>query len=287
MGNKPPRKNNKNTNKRKGRTPRPPSYDPDKINRPPRKRNAPEPAQPVAKKDIRLNRFIANAGICSRREADKLIARGNVQINGKVVTELGVRVRPEDEVRYKGKVITREKPVYILLNKPKDVITTTDDPQGRKTVLDLLDEAARERIYPVGRLDRHTTGLLLLTNDGELAKKLTHPSHEIPKIYKVELDKPIEEKHFQQLLEGVTLEDGKIKPDALAVVSSDSTTLGVDIHSGRNRIVRRMFEHFGYRIQKLDRTAYAGLTKGNLARGQWRFLQEKEVVRLKFMIGKP
>lgn len=232
---------------------------------------------------IRLNRYIANAGICSRREADDLIAEGKVSVNGKVVTELGSRVMPEDTVTYNNKVLERENFVYVLLNKPKDFITTTDDPEERKTVMDIIAEAADERIYPVGRLDRKTTGLLLLTNDGKLAEKLSHPSGKISKIYQAELDKPISEEHFDAISAGFELEDGFIKPDELALITPDAEVVGIKIHSGKNRIVRRIFEHFGYKVQKLDRTVYAGLTKKELPRGKWRYLSEKEVIKLKYL----
>lgn len=232
------------------------------------------------KTDIRLNRFIANAGVCSRREADELIAQGFVKVNGQVITEMGYQVKPSDKVTYKGKLLKREKLVYILLNKPKNCITTTDDPEERHTVMEIVKDACDERVYPVGRLDRNTTGLLLLTNDGDLAKKLSHPSSNIKKIYQVGLDKPITESDFYKIQEGFELEDGFIKPDALALLTPN--TLGIELHSGRNRIVRRIFEHLGYSVEKLDRTMYAGLTKKDLPRGKWRFLSQKEVVLLKF-----
>ncbi len=230
---------------------------------------------------IRLNKFIANAGICSRREADNLIAGGDIKINGKVVTELGTKVSRTDKVYYKGKPLRPEKPVYVLLNKPKDFITTTDDPENRRTVMELVKNAGDERIYPVGRLDRNTTGLLLFTNDGELAEKLAHPSNEIRKIYRVEIDKPIEEDDFNTIEAGFELEDGRVDVDKVAVIDSKGYTLGIEIHIGRNRVVRRIFEHLGYEVLKLDRVMYAGLDKLNLPRGKWRFLTDKEVARLK------
>jgi 23S rRNA pseudouridine2605 synthase len=232
---------------------------------------------------IRLNRYIANAGVCSRREADGLIAEGKVTVNSKVVTELGSRVMPEDTVTYNGNPLERENYVYVLLNKPKDFLTTTDDPAERKTVMDIVAEAADERIYPVGRLDRKTTGLLLLTNDGKLAEKLSHPSNHISKIYQAELDKPITEEHFDAIVKGFELEDGFVKVDELALVTPDAEVVGIKIHSGKNRIVRRIFEHFGYKVQKLDRTVYAGLNKKDLPRGKWRYLSEKEVIKLKYL----
>jgi len=228
---------------------------------------------------IRLNKYIANAGLCSRREADELIETGQISVNGKIIAELGYKVNPTDVVKYGSRILNPEKMVYLIVNKPKDYITTTDDPEGRHTVMDLIKGACKERIYPVGRLDRNTTGLLLLTNDGELAEKLMHPSNEIQKIYQVELDKAISNEHFELIKEGIELEDGFIKPDDIAIVTPDAMVVGIEIHSGRNRIVRRIFENFGYEVLKLDRTVYAGLTKKELPRGKWRFLNEKEVVR--------
>jgi 23S rRNA pseudouridine2605 synthase len=229
-----------------------------------------------------LNRYIANAGVCSRRDADTLIESGEIKVNGKVITEMGYKVQPGDLVKYGNRVLNREKLVYVLLNKPKDFITTTNDPNERKTVMDLVKDACDQRIYPVGRLDRNTTGLLLLTNDGELADKLAHPSNEIKKVYQVELDKPLTVEDFDQIKAGLTLEDGPVKVDDLAIVTPDGMVVGIEIHSGRNRIVRRIFEHLGYEVLKLDRTVYAGLDKKDLPRGNWRFLSEKEVVKLKF-----
>ncbi|MCX6219326.1 pseudouridine synthase [Spirosoma sp.] len=231
----------------------------------------------------RLNRFIANSGVCSRREADELIAHGDISVNGKVVTEMGYKVKEGDTVKYGTKVLNPERFVYVLLNKPKDYITTTEDPEERKTVMELVADAGKFRMYPVGRLDRNTTGLLLITNDGELADKLTHPSNNIRKIYQVELDKPITDEHFEAIKKGIELEDGPIKPDAISIVTPDAYVVGIEIHSGRNRIVRRIFESFGYEVTKLDRTTYAGLTKKELPRGKWRFLDPKEVVKLKYL----
>ncbi len=234
--------------------------------------------------EIRLNRYIANAGLCSRREADELIASGMIRVNGKVVTEMGYKVKDRDTVKYGKDILSRERMMYILLNKPKDYITTMDDPDERRTVMDLIAGACKERVYPVGRLDRNTTGLLLLTNDGELTEKLTHPSQEVKKIYQAELNKPFEEEHFLALKEGIELEDGFVKPDQLAYVTPDAEVVGLEIHSGKNRIVRRIFEHFGYEVTKLDRTTFAGLNKKELPRGKWRFLTEKEVIMLKYLL---
>jgi 23S rRNA pseudouridine2605 synthase len=232
--------------------------------------------------EIRLNRYIANAGICSRREADDIIKSGEIRVNGEIVTEMGYQVQPGDVVKMGNKKLSREKMVYVLINKPKDFITTTEDPDDRKTVMDLVKNACEERIYPVGRLDRNTTGLLLLTNDGELADKLTHPSNEVEKLYQVELDKPLTAEHQEQILKGITLEDGEFKADEVGIVTPDNMVIGIKIHSGRNRIVRRLFESLGYDVLKLDRTTFAGLNKKDLPRGSWRFLTEKEVVKLKF-----
>jgi 23S rRNA pseudouridine2605 synthase len=230
---------------------------------------------------IRLNRYISNAGICSRRDADQLIEQGLITVNGEVVTELGYKVKLTDKVNYESRQLRPERMVYLLLNKPKDFITTMDDPEERKTVMDLVKNACPERIYPVGRLDRNTTGLLLLTNDGNLAEKLTHPSHDVSKIYQVDIDKPITDGDFEQLIKGVRLEDGLVKVKDAALVSPDKKILGVEITEGRNRVVRRMFEALGYVVVKLDRVMYAGLTKKDLPRGNWRFLSDKEVVQLK------
>ena len=236
---------------------------------------------------IRLNRFIANAGICSRREADQLIENGEITINGELITKLGTRVNPGDKVKFNGRAINSEKPVYILLNKPKGFITTTSDPEDRRTVMDLVRGACKERIYPVGRLDRNTTGLLLLTNDGDLAKKLAHPSYQVKKIYEVGIDQPIKSSDLIQIREGLKLEDGFIKVDEIAVVSPDKQKLGIEIHSGRNRVIRRIFEHFNYKVTKLDRAVYANLTKKDLPRGRWRFLLQNEIIQLKHFSSGP
>jgi len=231
---------------------------------------------------IRLNKYVAASGICSRREADQLITAGLISVNGKTVTELGTKVKPDDDVKYNGQRLRNERKIYLLLNKPKDFVTTTDDPKERRTVMLLIKNACRERIYPVGRLDRNTTGVLLFTNDGEMAKKLTHPSHNKKKIYHVFLDKNISASDLKKLTDGITLEDGFIQPDAISYVSSEhKREVGLEIHSGKNRIVRRMFESLGNRVSKLDRVYFAGLTKKNVARGKWRFLTDKEVRMLK------
>ncbi len=231
---------------------------------------------------VRLNKYIANAGICSRRKADELIAKGLVTVSGKVVREMGYRVMPGEPVYYQGKEVVSGKKVYILLNKPKDTITTTSDPQGRKTVIDLVKKAGSERIYPVGRLDRNTTGLLLLTNDGELSQDLAHPSKKVKKIYHVHLDKPLTKKDFEKIQKGISLEEGTVKVDDLAYPDpSEKSNIGIEIHIGWNRVIRRIFESLGYRIKRLDRVIYAGLTKKDLPRGKWRFLTKKEVIWLK------
>ncbi len=235
---------------------------------------------------IRLNKYIANAGICSRREADVLISAGAITVNGEVVTEMGHKVMPTDEVRYGDKVLQREKPVYVLLNKPKDYITTTDDERNRANVMDLVRDACEERIYPVGRLDRDTTGLLLFTNDGDLTKKLTHPSSAIEKTYAVELDKNFAAVDMDMLRDGIELSDGKITPDDVQFVDDSKKNIGITIHSGKNRIIRRIFESLGYEVVKLDRVIFAGLTKKDLPRGHWRFLTKKEVAFLKMLSSK-
>ena len=236
-----------------------------------------DPTQPV-----RLNKFLANAGVCSRREADDFIEAGVVTVNGKVVTELGTKIMRTDEVKFHDQPVALEKKVYVLLNKPKDCVTTSDDPQQRHTVMDLVKNACRERIYPVGRLDRNTTGVLLLTNDGDLASKLTHPKFLKKKVYHVYLDKNVTLNDLRQIAEGITLDDGEIKADAIDYAhETDKKQVGIEIHSGKNRIVRRIFESLGYRVIKLDRVQFAGLTKKNLRRGDWRFLTEQEVDMLR------
>jgi len=240
--------------------------------------------KPKVQKDpdlIRLNKYVANAGICSRREADTFIAAGNVSVNGKVITEMGHKVRKTDDVRFDGRRLNPEKKEYVLLNKPKNFITTTSDEKGRRTVMELVSSASNNRLYPVGRLDRMTTGLLLFTNDGDLAKKLTHPKHGVRKMYHVQLDKNLKSSDLQQIVEGLTLEDGEVKVDEISFVQgAPKKEVGVVIHSGRNRVVRRIFEHLGYDVVKLDRVVFAGLTKKDLPRGHWRYLTEQEVINL-------
>lgn len=232
-----------------------------------------------------LNKFLAHCGVASRREAVSIISDGKVKVNKAVITEPGYKVQPTDEVIFNGKkLFVTKNLVYILLNKPKDYITTTDDPQGRKTVLQLIQKATDERVYPIGRLDRNTSGVLLLTNDGDLTQKLSHPSYEIKKIYEVKLDKNLAKNHFEEILDGLTLEDGKIFVDSLAYADSkDKSIIGIEIHSGRNRIVRRIFESLGYDVKGLDRVMYAGLTKKNVERSKWRYLSDKEIRLLKYM----
>lgn len=231
---------------------------------------------------VRLNKYLSNAGVCSRREADVLIQTGVVTVNGKIITELGYKIAPEDVVQYDGETINAETKRYVLLNKPKGFITTMDDPRGRKTVMTLVKKACRERIYPVGRLDRETTGLLLFTNDGDIAKKLTHPRYQAKKIYHVELNKPVSKEDMERLLKGVDLEDGKTRVDEVSYIENGSSSeVGVEIHSGKNRIVRRLFEAMGYVVVKLDRVQFAGLTKKDLPRGFYRHLTEQEISFLK------
>ncbi|MCW3805421.1 pseudouridine synthase [Plebeiibacterium marinum] len=251
------------------------------------KENIPTPPSQTKEKDqIRLNKFIANAGVCSRREADRLIAEGLIKVNGEVVTLVGSMVKLNDEVIYEGKVLNAEKLVYVLLNKPKDCVTTLSDPHAKRTVIDIVKNACTERIYPVGRLDKMTTGVLLLTNDGDLAKRLTHPSHEHRKIYHAFLDKPISKEDLKKIETGFELEDGFIKSDKLSLVKENPLEVGIEIHSGKNRIVRRIFKHLGYEVIKLDRVYFSGLTKKDVPRGKWRFLTQKEITFLKAGIMK-
>jgi len=244
---------------------------------------APSVPRTITNEQMPLNKFVAHTGICGRREAAEMVKKELIKVNGKVVTEPGFKVSPADDVNVNGKKAYLAKNlVYILLNKPKDYITTTDDPQGRKTVLELINRATTERVYPVGRLDRNTSGVLLFTNDGELAQKLTHPSNEIKKVYHVTLNKALEKKDFDKILKGIVLEDGPANVDVLAYADiKDRTQIGIEIHSGRNRIVRRIFEALGYDVKQLDRVIFAGLTKKNIERGKWRYLSEKEVRDLK------
>lgn len=232
-------------------------------------------------KTTRLNKFIANAGVCSRREADQLISDGQIKVNGKIIREMGYQIQKTDKVLYKGQRLKSETHQYVLLNKPKGFVTTTKDPHAKRTVMELVGRACEERIYPVGRLDKDTTGLLLFTNDGETAKKMTHPSHRVKKIYQLELDKAITREDFDQVVSGIELEDGPAPVNELAVLSDDHTVLGIEIHIGRNRIVRRIFEHLGYQVKKLDRVMFASLTKKNLPRGKFRHLSPKEVMGIK------
>ena len=245
------------------------------------------PPSKIEKRDvggIRLNKYISNSGVCSRREADVLIGAGSAMVNGKVITEMGYKVQLTDEVRFDGSLISPEKKRYVLLNKPKNFITTMEDDRGRKTVMELIGNASKERIYPVGRLDRNTTGLLLFTNDGELAKKLTHPKHNIQKIYHASLDKKLSNADLNKIAEGFILDERKVIVDEISyILNQPKSEVGVKIHSGRNRIVRRIFEHFNYKVVKLDRVIFAGLTKKDLPRGHWRHLTEMEVNNLKML----
>lgn len=253
------------------------------------KKFSPKPKQNAPRKksnpdEIRLNRYIANAGICSRREADTYIAAGNVTVNGKAVTEMGYKVKRSDDVRFDGKRLNLEKKEYILLNKPKNFITTTSDEKGRRTVMELISSASNNRLLPVGRLDRNTTGLLLFTNDGDLTKKLTHPKHNVRKIYHVHLDNNLSLGDLHKIEAGLELEDGHISVDSISYIQgAPKREIGVEIHSGRNRIVRRIFEHLGYNVTKLDRVIFAGLTKKDLPRGHWRPLTEQEIINLKMI----
>jgi 23S rRNA pseudouridine2605 synthase len=253
------------------------------------KKTATPPGKPgasaatTALPEMPLNKYIAHSGVCSRRDAAEVVKKGEVTVNGEVVTEPGRKITDKDVVKYKAKKLLPSRDfVYVLLNKPKDFITTTEDPQGRKTVQDLIRNATTERVYPIGRLDRNTSGVLLFTNDGDLAQTLSHPKNEIKKIYEVKLDKPLSKADFDSLASGITLDDGFIQPDAIAYADSkDKTIIGIEIHSGRNRIVRRMFEKLGYDVKGLDRVMYAGLTKKNVQRGKWRLLNEREIRILK------
>jgi len=247
------------------------------------KQTARNRATNVEKGEVRLNKYLANAGICSRREADELIQAGSVKINGKVVTELGTKVTATDKVQFEGQVLSKEKPVYVLLNKPKDYITTVTDPFERKTVMNLVARACKERIYPVGRLDRNTTGLLLLTNDGDLAKKLTHPRHGIKKLYHVVLNRGLTKNDIEQIASGIRLDDDVVKVDKVAYIEgkNDRKQIGVELHSGKNRVIRRIFESLDYRVVKLDRVMFAGLTKKDIPRGKYRHLKPEEVNFLK------
>jgi 23S rRNA pseudouridine2605 synthase len=249
------------------------------------KTTKPHPTEEKPLESMPVNKYIAHSGICSRRDAIDLVKNEKVTINDKLVTDPGSKVAPSDIVKVTGKKITPSRNnVYILLNKPKDIITTSEDPQGRRTVLDLIKHATTERVYPIGRLDRNTSGVLLLTNDGELAQKLSHPKHEVKKVYEVRLDRNLTKGDFDKIASGLTLEDGFVAPDAIAYADSkDKSIIGIEIHSGRNRIVRRMFEHLKYDVKGLDRVMYAGLTKKNVQRGKWRFLNDKELRLLKFM----
>ncbi|AGY54146.1 Ribosomal large subunit pseudouridine synthase B [Bacteroidales bacterium CF] len=244
----------------------------------------PRRAKAMGDDGIRLNKFISNSGVCSRREADEYIVAGLVSVNGQIVTELGTKIQASDDVRFNGERLKGEEKVYIIMNKPKDFVTTLSDPNAEKTVMDLITGKCAQRVYPVGRLDKATTGVLLLTNDGDLTEKLTHPSNKVKKIYHVFLDKNLSGTDFKQLIEGVQLEDGPMYADTLSYIDEDNSQVGLEIHSGRNRVVRRMFEALGYKVKKLDRVLFAGLTKKNLRRGQWRFLTEQEITSLKMGI---
>jgi len=240
-----------------------------------------ENTQSEGDKPFRLNKFLSNAGVANRRKSDVLIKAGKIKVNGKVVLEVGSKVTLDDKVEYEGKRIYPGKKVYILVNKPKDVICTTGDERDRRTIMQIIERATDERVYPVGRLDRNTTGLILLTNDGDLSQKLTHPSNNIKKLYKVELDKPVTKTHFNKILKGVQLEEGKAVVDELAYTDDTRKILGIELHIGWNRVIRRIFESQGYKVVRLDRVIFAGLTKKDLPRGRWRFLYEKEIIRLK------
>ena len=248
----------------------------------------PKEAVQAAESVSRLNKFIANSGLCSRREADEIIKTGQIKVNGKVVTAMGIKVGPGDVIVHNGKKLSGERKVYLLLNKPKDFITTVTDTHGRKTVMDLVGKACKERIYPVGRLDRNTTGLLLFTNDGDLAKKMTHPSYGVKKVYHVQLDKKFGEQEMEKVKKGLMLEDGKALVDVISYIGlgENKKEVGVELHSGKNRIIRRIFEHLGYEVLRLDRILYAGLTKKDLPRGRWRLLNMKEAGMLMMLANK-
>lgn len=250
-------------------------------------KNFTPPKDEPAPDEMRLNKFISNAGVCSRRQADEYIKAGYVTVNDVAVLEMGYKVKPSDIVKFKNRKVQNEKKVYVLLNKPKGYLTTVSDDRERKTVMELVSTVKDVRLYPVGRLDRNSTGILLMTNDGELAQKLSHPSGEVTKVYQVELDKPLDQKDLLKIREGVELEDGKANVDQVeyTLPRGDDKHVGIELHSGKNRIVRRIFESIGYEVQKLDRVLYAGLTKKNLPRGKWRFLTEKEVIFLKYFIA--
>ena len=242
------------------------------------------PGKSIGSGLIRLNKYVANSGVCSRREADTYIAAGNVTVNGKAVTEMGYKVKPGDKVRFDGRLLNPEKKEYVLLNKPKNFITTTSDERGRRTVMELVSNASKARLLPVGRLDRNTTGLLMFTNDGDLAKKLTHPKHGVRKIYHVELNRSLSNDHLKAIRSGLQLEDGPVVVDEVSYIkNAPKREVGIKIHSGRNRIVRRIFEHLGYDVVKLDRVVFAGLTKKDLPRGHWRHLSAQEVINLKMI----
>ncbi len=279
-----------NSNKKKQNSKKEPDNSKDKNFRihPHKLKNYKIKSSPSKTKDesdeIRLNKYIANSGICSRREADKYIKSGSATVNGKVITEMGFKVKPDDEVRFDGSLISPESKRYVLLNKPKNYITTTDDDRGRKTVMELVQTASKERIYPVGRLDRTTTGLLLFTNDGEMAKKLTHPKYQVKKLYQVTLDKKLSMADLQKIAANFVLEGKMVFVDKISYIDNKpKTEIGIEIHSGRNRIVRRIFEHFNYKVLKLDRVIFAGLTKKNLSRGIWRHLTQQEINNLKML----
>ncbi|MGA1976898.1 MAG: pseudouridine synthase [Bacteroidales bacterium] len=248
-----------------------------------RKTMKPEkPLPAMEQKTIRLNRFIANSGVCSRREADDLIGEGMISVNGKKITDLGTKVSTADDVRYRGKKLFSEKKVYILMNKPRGYVTTVEDPHADRTVIDLIGDRCAARVYPVGRLDKDTTGVLLLTNDGDLTKRLTHPKYNRKKIYHVFLDKPVQKNDLFRLTEGIMLDDEQVMADAVSYADTeDRTQIGIELHSGQNRVIKRLFESLGYMVKKLDRVYFAGLTKKNLQRGKWRFLSEKEINMLK------